>query len=93
MEIRYAKHLQTRLELRHIDAGLPGYIFEKADERFKDRVTGHFIAVKTILIYDVQREVMVAYEEKDEIIILLTIHPLKKGQKYNRVSTGRWQRL
>ena len=93
MEFRYSRHLQTRIKLRHIDAKLPSYIFENADERFRDKETGHLIAVKTVLIYNAQREVMVAYEEKGGITVLLTIHPLKKGQKDNRVSTGRWQLL
>ena len=93
MKFHYSKHLNIRLELRHITADLPSHVFQNADERFKDIETGHFIAAKKVLIYNVQREVMVAYDEKGDIAALLTIHPLKKGQKDGRIRTGRWERL
>ena len=93
VKFRYSKHLKIRLELRHIAANLPSQVFENADEKFRDAETGHFIAVKKVLIYNAQREVMVAYEEEGDIAVLLTIHPLKKGQKEGRIRTGRWQRL
>jgi hypothetical protein len=81
------------LELRHIAADLPSYVFQSADERFRDMETGHFIAVKRVLIYNAQREVMVAYDVENDIAVLLTIHPLRKGQKEGRIQTGRWQGL
>jgi hypothetical protein len=36
---------------------------------------------------------MIAYEEQGEVVPIVTVHPLKKGQKENRISTGRWVRL
>ena len=39
------------------------------------------------------REVMIAYEEQGETVLIITVHPLKKGQKENRISTGRWVKL
>lgn len=68
MKFRYSKHLQTRIKLRHIDAKLPGYILENADERFRDKETGHLIAVKTVLIYNAQREVMELMKRKVELL-------------------------
>jgi hypothetical protein len=35
----------------------------------------------------------VIYEEMNDQIILITIHPLKKYQKLNRIKLGRWQKL
>ena len=93
MKFRYSKHINIRLKLRHIAAELPSHVFENADEKFKDTETGHFIAVKKVLIYNAQREVMVAYDEEGDIAVLLTIHPLKKGQKDTRIRIGRWQGL
>jgi hypothetical protein len=46
-----------------------------------------------VFIYGKLREVMVAYEIKEQTVRLLTIHPLKEGQKENRLKTGRWRRL
>jgi hypothetical protein len=39
------------------------------------------------------REVMVAYDIDQQTVKLLTIHPLKQGQKENRIKAGRWRRL
>ncbi len=46
-----------------------------------------------IIIYGKMREVMVAYDIIEETVTLLTIHPLKEGQKENRVKSGRWRKL
>jgi len=51
------------------------------------------VAVKQVEIYGHQREVMIAYEEEGETVVIITVHPLKKGQKENRVVTGRWVKL
>jgi len=44
-------------------------------------------------LYDKERDIMVAYRQEDDDIKLLTIHPLKEGQKENRVQSGRWRKL
>lgn len=84
MQIKYSTHIKTRISLRKIEYVLPKRIYEDADERFMDAETGHTIAVKKVIICGKERDVMVAYERKDTDIILLTIHPLKEGQKENR---------
>lgn len=93
MEIKYSKHIKTRIELRKIDYGLPQKIFKEAEERFIDTETGHTIAVSNAMIYDKERDIMVAYNFEGENVKLLTIHPLKEGQKENRIKSGRWRRL
>ena len=44
-------------------------------------------------LYNTIKEVMVAYAMEGERVKLLTIHPLKKGQKRNRVKSGRWKKV
>jgi len=46
-----------------------------------------------VVLYGKAREVMVAYIQEQDAIVLLTIHPLKEGQKENRIKAGRWRRL
>jgi hypothetical protein len=92
-EIRYSKHLQTKLALRSIPVELATDIYSDPDERFSDKQTGYMVAVKQVRIYGHQREVMIAYEEKGEAAVIITAHPLKKGQKENRIATGRWVKL
>jgi len=92
-DIRYSKHLQTKFTLRNIPVELATDIYRDADERFSDKQTGYIVAVKQVEIYGHQREVMIAYEEDDETAVIITVHPLKKGQKENPITTGRWVRL
>lgn len=90
MAIEYSKHLQTRLGIRGVDFEVPKRIYEEADERFYDIETGNQIAVKRIHLYGKERELMVAYKVEGELLVLLTVHPLKEGQKDNRIASGRW---
>jgi len=92
-EIHHSKHLQTKLALRNIPRELVTGICRDADERFSDRQTGYIVAVEQVQIYGHQREVMIAYEEKGETVVIITVHPLKKGQKENRIAAGGWVRL
>ena len=82
-----------RLALRKISHDLPQHVYEESDERYYDIETGHTIATMNVIIYGKLREVMVAYDVKDQIVRLLTIHPLKKDQKENRLKAERWRRL
>jgi hypothetical protein len=93
MKTRYSRHLENRLRLRRIDYGLPEKIVQESKERYYDVDTGHFIAMMKVELYGRPREVMVAYVAEGDVSKLLTIHPLKEGQKENRVATGRWRKL
>lgn len=89
----HSPHLKTRIRLRRLPPDLPDRIFTEAQERFFDTATGHKIAVMKIPLQGKLREIMLAYEEKKGKVVLITIHPLKKRQKENRIQTGRWKRL
>jgi hypothetical protein len=93
MQIKYSKHIKTRIALRKIDYDLPKRIFEKAEERFIDTETGHTIAIMNTAIYGKERDIMVAYKYDNEDVKLITIHPLKEGQKENRIQSGRWRKI
>jgi len=93
MNIVYTGHLKTRLLLRQIDYALPEIIFTESTERYYDVENGHRVAVMKVRLYDRERETMVAYVEESGEARLLTIHPLKDGQKDNRVATGRWRKM
>ena len=92
MKITHSDHIMTRIELRGLDKDLPENIYRNSDEHYTDTITGHDIAVLNTELYGRQRDVMVAYTTAGEDVKLLTIHPLKAGQKENRVSSGRWRR-
>ena len=93
MQVKYSKHIETRIALRKINYDLPKEIYNNAGERFMDSETGHTIAVMKTIIHDKERDVMVAYRHEDVDVRLLTIHPLKEGQKENRIKSGRWRKI
>ena len=92
MKVKYSKHIEARLRLRKIAHELPKQIVKEASERYLDTETGHLVAVMSKPLYDRNREVMVAYVVDEDCATLLTIHPLKEGQKDSRIRSGRWRK-
>jgi len=92
LSIEYSKHLKNRLIIRNMEYDLPKIVYQNA-ERYFDNETGHLIAVMEKELYGKIRDLMVAYEKKKDKITLLTIHPLKPGQKNNRIKCERWRKL
>lgn len=93
MRIEYSKHLKQRLLLRRIEYELPERIFTQSKERYMDDGTGHFIATMKVELYNKTREVLIAYVIEDNEAKILTIHPLREGQKENRLKSGRWRKV
>ena len=93
MQIKYSKHIEYRLSLRRMDYNLPKRIFEQSNERYIDEETGYLVATMTVELYNKHRDVMIAYTMQEDLVKLLTIHPLKEGQKDNRAKSGRWRRI
>jgi len=89
-KIRYADHLELRLNLRKIPKNLPRSIYRRAKEFFYDKITGNYIALARTRYAGKMREMMVAFSERNDEIILITVHPLKPHQKTNRIASGRW---
>ncbi len=78
--------------MRRFPEDLPRMIFEKADRRYQDRETGHFIAIKRVRLRRQERLVMIAYDKAGEGVEIVTIHPISKEQETSRVKGGRWNR-
>lgn len=58
--------------------------------RFRDEATGHSVALKEASYAGKTRLIMVAYDIKDEVAELITIHPIKGSQVEARIESGRW---
>lgn len=93
--IEYSDHLKHRIKIRELPYGLARDILIFAVERYYDKITHHFIAVGKSKYKGKEREFAVAYREdqSNEIVKVITIHPLKTKQKENRIKSGRWQKL
>lgn len=90
-KVYYTEHLKLRLKARNIHEELPRKILNEADERYWDTATSKWIALKKVRYKNKEREFIVVYEKTDEIINLITVHPIKTYQKYHRIKTGRWK--
>jgi len=63
------------------------------DEKYFDSETKNFIAIKKVEYFEKKRDLMIAYKEKKQKVVILTIHPLKKSQKDNRIKNNLWKKL
>lgn len=89
MDIIYSKHFLDRKKLRKIPDGIAEKVITEAIERYKDTETGYLVAVKQLHFQGKNRELALTYTKMQDKIIMITFHPLKKGQKENRIQTGR----
>ena len=71
---------------------LPKDIVNYSTEHYYDTITKYYVAVGTVKYKRKNREMAVVYKEDEnkEMIEVITVHPLKKGQKENRLKRGRW---
>ena len=88
--IVYADHLHLRLTLRQIPEQLPRRIYLRAKEQFLDTNTRHRVAVARARYAGKMKEMAVSFDDDGETATLITIHPLKEGQKANRINAQRW---
>ena len=92
-KIVYSSHLRLRLKLREIPYLLPKEIYQTSKEHYFDKETLKKVAIKKVKFKEKFREMAVIYEEINNQINLITIHPLKDYQKISRIKSGRWQKL
>ena len=91
-KIIYSNHLRNRLILRKIDDSIPKIILENPDEKYFDTETNNFIVIKKSDYFGKKRDIMIVYDEQNDTIKIITIHPLKQAQKIRRVESGRWKK-
>ena len=92
-KIEYTEHLKIRIQLRHILKDLPREIYLTADERYYDSSTQHRIALKKTEYMGKNRDMIICYEEVEDRVEIITIHPLKAYQKMQRIESGRWEKI
>lgn len=88
--IRYTRHLTQRLALREIDYSVPEQIIRNAERIFFDSATGYRIAVAKVPHRGGKRFMMVAFEETEDEILAVTIHPLDEKDIQAKIRSGRW---
>ncbi|MBI5700914.1 hypothetical protein HZC34_03580 [Candidatus Saganbacteria bacterium] len=93
-KIRYSNHLRERIKIRELPYDLAKDILIYAIERYYDTITHYLIALGSGKYKGKKRNFAVVYKEdfENKVLDVVTIHPLKHGQKENRVISRRWVR-
>ena len=90
VKVEYTGHLKLRLKVRKIPGEYPQKIYESPEQRFFDNVEKTFIAIKRLHYNKKLRNMMIAYEEKEGKIEIVTIHPITDEKIVNRIMSKRW---
>jgi hypothetical protein len=88
--IRCCRHLSERLALRNIAPELPRQVIRRAEQLFTDVATGYRIAISTLPYRGREHLMMVAFEDTDEEVVAITIHPLSQTDVDAKLRSGRW---
>lgn len=91
--IKYTEHLKLKIKLRNISEKLVKDIYLTSNEKYFDNVTKHQVAIKNIKYKEKTRDMVICYDEFDDRVEIITIHPLKFYQKIQRINSGRWKKL
>lgn len=92
MEVIYTEHLNLRLKLRNIPSDYPKLVYQNPEQEFIDDWEGSYIAIKKLKYNGKLRNIMIAYEEKDSKIQIITIHPITEEKIISRLIIGRWRK-
>ena len=89
-EIVNTEHLKLRLKVRKIPENYPDLVYKKPEQKYYDAVERTFISIKKLKYNNRIRNMMIAYEEKDNKTEIITMHPISDEKIINRVIRGRW---
>lgn len=89
-KIHYTDHLKLRLKARNIPEHYPTIVYKDPEQMFFDAIEGNHIAIKRLKYNKKIRNIMIAYEEKNRNIEIVTIHPISDEKIINRIMSGRW---
>ncbi len=89
MEVKYSRHLQFRMGMRKIPAGMPEQIYRESKQRYYNHHTFRHIAVMQVHYLRRRTLMMIAYDQFAEYAEILTIHPITRKQIQNRIREGR----
>ena len=90
LKILYTEHLKRRLNIRKIPEDYPRKIYEDPEQKFFDAAEMTKISIKKLYYNNKLRDMMIAYEEKNGNVEIITIHPITEEKVTNRLVRGRW---
>lgn len=92
VKVEYTNHLKLRLKVRKIPEHYPKDIYESPEQKFYDNSEKTSIAIKKLHYNKKLRNMMIAYEDKEDLVEIITVHPITEEKIINRIMTGRWSK-
>lgn len=89
MKLVYTDYARRRLQERHIPEDWITEIITHGDH-YRDVLSGREVAVGRRQYLGKERDVMVAFERRNDTIVVVTSSALKESQRHRRIQTGRW---
>ncbi len=90
MDVYYTRHLKLRLSLRKIPKEYPNEVYHNPERKFYDNTEEKYIAIKKLYYNGKTRNMMIAYEKKQDKIEIVTIHPISEEKINSRKANKRW---
>jgi hypothetical protein len=88
-KIEYTEYARKRLQERQIPETWIAEIIAHGD-RYRDAQSGRLVAVGRQRYQGKERDIMVAFEESNSQITVVTSSALKESQRQRRIQVRRW---
>jgi hypothetical protein len=76
--------------VRQIPEKLPERVYRQGKLRYFDHETDRHIAILSTTYHGRRQLMMIAYEEFEDYVEIITVHPIEKQQINSRLEAGRW---
>lgn len=90
MKLFLTDHLKERLILRGISETIVYKIFEKSEEFYWDNLRKRHVVVSRTRFKGKMRKMLAAYDRMEDIVKVVTTHPITDTEIKNRLISGRW---
>mgnify|MGYP001612886802 CR=1 FL=1 len=91
-KIFYTEHLYLRLKIRNFSEDYPKLIYQYPEQKFFDNLEKINISIKRLKYNEKLRNIMIAYHENEDVVSIITIHPISDEKIFNRLLSGRWSK-
>lgn len=87
----WTEHARFRMHLRQIPRAAVEGVFAKPLVRAEDTLTGNLVVVGEARYGRKERPLAVIYEETEQDVRIITVHPIRASQYRMRLQRRRWK--
>lgn len=93
MAVVYTEHLKIRLRERGFPKNYPSEIYARPEARYKDNITGSYVAVKTLIYGGKLKKLAIFYIDDGLDVKIKTIHVEDNEEIQRRIKKMRYTEL